>query len=234
MKTIQEYLKGADVVRLVQEYFTIHPINYGAISDKDNLTVNQIRTIGENRMTEYIHKLQSLEITPSDDGKEYILFAHKCIIEGIEDEAYSLVCKQELLEKGTEATTYAYEYSKHSEVMGYMVSEAEFTQKNIYGLMADVLFESSFFGYDEKDLEKARQELEESIEEVKNGKTVEVSMEELFENEKEDTDEIEERLYNEFTDAENNYDWYCLKKEMEILKMLILGVAKDEENEIIR
>jgi hypothetical protein len=87
--------------------------------------------------------------------------------------------------------------------MGYMVSEAEFTQRNIYGLMADVLFESSFFGY-------------------------QVTPEDLFEKETEEKDEIEERLHREFSDAETNYNCYCLKKEMAILKRLLLGATKED------
>jgi hypothetical protein len=156
------------------------------------------------------------------------LFAYKYLRDGFEDITYTLLHKRELLEKGTEAKTYAYEYCRQAEIMGFLVSDADLTQKNIYGLMVDVLFETSFFGYEEEELEDARKELEEASAEVKSGKGIPTTMEELFSEDEEETNELEEQLYHEYTDALINYGNYCKKKEMEILRQLLLG--KDKES----
>jgi hypothetical protein len=227
MKTIQEYLKEADVDRLVKEYFKTYPIKYEKYKDEKNLSIRQIREIMENRLMEYIHRLQAIEIIPDEDNEEPILFAHKYLNEGFEDITYSLVYKQELLEKGPEADTYAYEFSRQAEIMGYLVSDADFTQKNIYGLMVEVLYETSFFGYEQEDLEDMRNELDEAIAEIKSGKCVTISIEELFGDEKKETDEIEKKLHYKYMDASINYNDYCKKKEMEILKQLLLGKEKE-------
>jgi hypothetical protein len=236
MKTIQEYLKEADVNRLVKEYFKTYPIKYESHEDEEDessedrmdLSVRQIRGLMENRLVEYIHRLQLMEIAPGEDNEEAILFAHKYLQDGIDDIAYSLVHKQELLEKGTEADTYAYEFCGQAEIMGYLVSDAELTQKNIYGLMVDVLFEASFFGYEQEDLENARKELDEAVAEIKSGQCTTTTIEELFGEEREEKDELEEQLYHKYTDASINYGNYCIKREMEILRQLLLG--KDKES----
>jgi hypothetical protein len=232
MRTIQEYLKEADIDRLVKEYLTTYPIKYGS-ENKMDMNVRQIRAIMENRLVKYIHRLESMKIVPDQDNEESILFAYKYLRDGFEDIAYSLVHKQELLKKGPEADTYAYEYCRQSEIMGYLVSEADFTQKNIYGLMVDVLFEASFFGYEEEHLEQARKELEKASAELKRGKGILTTTEELFGEDEEETDELEEQLYHEYTDALINYENYCKKKEMEILRQLLLGKDKDSLTDFV-
>jgi hypothetical protein len=93
MKTIQDYLKEADVERLVKEYFIAYPIKYEEYLYKEteedelieykpsdvelNLSINQIRAIMEEHLTKYIHRMQTIEITPSENGEEAILFAYK-------------------------------------------------------------------------------------------------------------------------------------------------------------
>jgi hypothetical protein len=228
MRTIQEYLKEADMDRLVKEFFKTHPAKYES-EDRMNLSVRQIRENMENHLVEYIHRLQSIKILPSEDKKEAILFAHKYLHDGIADVAYSLLHEQELLEKGTEASTYAYEFCSQAEIMGYLVSDADLTQKNIYGLMVDVMWEASFFGYEEEELENERKKLEETITEAESGKVISTTIEELFGEREEQTDELEEQLYHKCMDAAINYDGYCKKKEMEILRQLLLGKANEKE-----
>jgi hypothetical protein len=251
MKTIQDYLKEADVERLVKEYFITYPIKYEEYLYKEteedelieykpsdvelNLSINQIRAIMEEDLTKYIHRMQTIEITPSENGEEAILFAYKYINDGVEDVTLSLVYKNEILEKGIESETYAYEFCKQSEIMGFLVSEADLTQNNIYDLMVDVLFEASFFGYEEEDLDKERKKLEEAISEIKSGKCVATSMEELFGHEKKDKeeDEIENKFYHEYMDASIKYGDYCQKKEMEVLRQLLLGKDKESLSDFV-
>jgi hypothetical protein len=227
MRTIQEYLKEADMDRLVKEFFKTHPAKYES-EDRMDLSVRKIRENMENHLVEYIHRLQSMEIILDKDNEEPILFAYKYLHDGFDDITYALLHKRELLEKGTEATTYSYILCRHPEVMGYRVSDADLTQENIYGLMVDVLWETSYFGYEEEDLENAINDMEESAAEIKRGEGIPTTIEELFGEDEDETDELEEQLYHRCMETSNDYDAYCRKKEMEILRQLLLG--KDKES----
>jgi hypothetical protein len=66
MRTIQEYLKEADMDRLVTEFFNTHPAQY-ELEDRMDLSVRQIRENKENHLVEYIHRLQSMEIGPDEE-----------------------------------------------------------------------------------------------------------------------------------------------------------------------
>jgi hypothetical protein len=189
MRTIQEYLEEADMDRLVTEFFNTHPAQYES-EDRMDLSVRQIREKKENHLVEYIHRLQSMEITPDKDNEEPILFAHKYLHDGYDDITYSLLYKRELLEKGTEASTYSYILCRHPEAMGYLVSNADLTQKNIYGLMVDVLWETSYFGYEEEELENAIKDMEERVAEIKRGEGISATVDELFGEDEEETDEL--------------------------------------------
>jgi hypothetical protein len=92
--------------------------------------------------------------------------------------------------------------------------------------MADVLWETSYFGYEEDELEKAIKDMEESVAEIKRGEGIPSTVEELFGEDEEEPDELEEQLYHRCTDASNDYDDYSRKKEMEILRQLLLGKDK--------
>jgi hypothetical protein len=63
---------------------------------------------------------------------------------------YFLIYDGDVLKDGLEAQAYAYDFSEQAEVMGFPVTENRFTQSGIYGLMADVLYEASFFGFREE------------------------------------------------------------------------------------
>lgn len=53
--------------------------------------------------------------------------------------------------------------------MGFLVSDVKYTQKNIQGLLVDVMFEASFFGFEQENLELEKTKLDESVKEAKLG-----------------------------------------------------------------
>ena len=100
--------------------------------------------------------------------------------------------------------------------MGYMVSDEEFTQNNIYDVMVDVLHEASFFGFEQEYLEEEKQKLEESIKDMEAGNTypIETLWEELG-IEREEKDEMADALQRKVWEAVYAYDRYCKQKELE-------------------
>lgn len=232
MKNVQQYLKEADSEKLINEYLYVYPIDVNHVFD-ETMSVKELKDLVKNNLRKYIERLQTMEIEPSKNGKEYALFAHKVYKEGYADEAYSLVCLQELLEKGDQAETYAYEFTKQAEIMGFFVSDADYTQKNIDGLLIDVLYEASFFGYEQQDLDEEIRILETTIENYKEGKEKFYPFDELQKefNLKEEKDDKADQLMHQVIEAVFEYDQYCKKKEMLVLLDMVLK-EKAENGEV--
>ena len=87
MKSVQEYLKEIDTERLVNEYLYAHPIQLHEVMD-ENIAVKKIKELAKAKLRKYIERLQSLEIEPSEDGREYVLFVHKTLKDGFGEETY--------------------------------------------------------------------------------------------------------------------------------------------------
>lgn len=224
MRTVQEYLKEIDGERLINEYLYEHPIHLRDVSD-EAMTIKEAKALVRAKLQRYLARLQSMETEVSENGKEYALFAHSVLKDGFQEEGYSLVCLQELIEKGEEAESYAYEFTRQAEIMGFLVSDAEYTQRHIYGLLVDVMFEASFFGFEQQRLEEEKKKLEEAIKECEEGRTVTYTLEELEEEfglEKEKPDEAADGLRRRVLEASMEYDKYCRQKELRKLKSLLL------------
>ncbi len=148
--------------------------------------------------------------------------------DSISDEiALSLLEKQDrLFEKGREflsdrpsgsfpghIESFAYEYEPWDKILGYIVPPHIIGSPMQYIFTASVLYEMTFFGYDEKELDKERKELEESIEEIEQFKSLPP------EQQKDQLESIED-FEREFgfndnrTDEEKEHDLFVMKKDM--------------------
>lgn len=147
--------------------------------------------------------------------------------DSISDEtALALLEKQDrLFEKGREylsdkpsgsfpghIESYAYEYEPWDKIVGYIVPPHIIGSPMQYIFTASVLYEMTFFGYDEKELDKERKELEESIEEIEQFKSLPP------EQQKEQLESFED-LEREFgftdnrTDEEKEHDLFVMRKD---------------------
>ena len=219
MKTVQEYLKKADTDQLINYYLYKYPVVLDDISDENqkiSKVKNHIRTV----LKEYIERLCSINIEVNKDGKEYVLFVHKMQQDGVEEDSCSLVCLQELKDKGVEAETYSYVFDRQAKIMGFKVSDAAYTQKNLVELLTDVMHEASFFGFEQQHLDEELQKLEASIKEIEEGTATTYTMEEVWEHlgfEKEERDETADELRHAITRAVVEYNQYQKKKELQAL-----------------
>lgn len=220
MKNVQAYLKEMDKEKLINEYLYDNPINIFKLND-ESLTIKEAKDRIKGNLRKYIDRLCSLPIEKSEDGKDYMLFAHRVLKDGYHEIESSLVCIQDLKEKGEDVDTYGYMFIKQNEVMGYMISDEEFTQKNLYDVLADVLYEASFFGFEQERLEEEMQKLDESIKEVEEGNCESYTLEELREElgvEKEETDETADELQRKVWEATYAHDLYCKREELKKLR----------------
>ena len=219
MKTVQEYFREADADRLVSYYLYKHPIKLEDISD-ENQKVSEVKNHIRTMLKEYIERLCTMNIEVNEDGKEYVLFVHKMQQEGVEEDSCSLVCLQELKDKGIAAETYSYIFDRQAKIMGFKVSDAAYTQKNLMDLLTDVMHEASFFGFEQQHLEEELQKLESSIKQFEEGTATTYTMEEVWEHfgfEREERDETADELRQAMTRAMVEYDQYQKKKELQAL-----------------
>ena len=218
MKTIKKYLMEVDVKKLISEYLLKHPIELNKIVSK-KMSVEEIEKSAKKKLRDYIMRLQDLEIDKSEDKKEYVLLAHKFLEDGFEKATYSLFCVNEIIEEGEFAKSYAYEYTRQAEIVGFLVAETKYTQDNIYGLLVDALWEASFFGLEQEYLEEQKRELEDAIREcgTDDGEYTELMFEE-WETEKATRDEMAEALRKQAIDAQQRYNEYQRKRAISELR----------------
>jgi len=215
MKTVQEYLRDYDVEKLILAYVEKYPVSLYEIST-ENLTIAETKSMVRDELRRFILRLQAAETKKSQDGKSYILFAHPAMKERFVDAEYSLVCEQELFDVGETVQYYAYEYTKQDEIMGFMISGAAYTQERIVELLVDVLYEASFFGFKQEELQEDT--------EKENREDEYFSHEELMGQlglvEKE-ADDKEQQLQKQAIAALDEYDTYCREQEISELKRVL-------------
>ena len=220
MKTVQAYLKEMDREKLINEYLYENPIHLLQI-EEETLTIKEVKDRIKRNLRKYIERLCTLPIETSEDGKDYILFAHRVLKDGYHDLESSLVCMQDLMEHGEDVDTYGFMFMKQNEVMGYRISDEEFTQKNIYQVLVQVLYEASFFGFEQEYLEEELQKLDESFKDIEAGNTY--SAEEIWAElaiEKEERDDTADELQRKVWEATYAHDLYCKQKELKRLGII--------------
>ena len=223
METVQHHLNDLDIRQLLDRYFCDYPIDFEPPALKD-LTVSQIRRRYRDAMRRFVVRLRGLDVKDVEDGKISILFAYRCM----EDWSYrrsidfGLVHADEILKEGSEASVYCFEMMDHAEIVGFLVSDDEFTRKHICELIANVLYQASFFGIDEGRRKKALDDFERSIEkaEKEKGIPLELVMKEFetkfgIEFDKESPDE--EKLRSAAQTAIYAYGEHCRKKQMSLV-----------------
>ena len=118
--------------------------------------------------------------------------------------------------------TYSWILTDFDEIMGYCIAETETTIKNINDALAQIIYEMTFFGYSQEDIEKERLELEEAAKEADEGKTI--SAEKLFADlgiEPQTRDEEDSEMLTKIYAMENEYNQHWLRKEVEKVRKLI-------------
>ncbi|MBE6518285.1 MAG: hypothetical protein E7Z70_01905 [Thermoplasmata archaeon] len=227
MRTVQEYLKELDKDRLISIYMEEHKDYYIVDCTDKGRTIRDITDRLQNVLSGFIDRLRTIRITEPEDGKKCILLAHRSLNDDWHDMEFSLVHADEVLNDPDNAEAYGYEVCYQSEVMGYLVSDAPLTQRYIYHLIVDVLHETSFYGFNEEELEDVRSSLENlSFDEEHDA----ISYDEFLKSTLEDKDdydrgifldkpsEDEKGLLNELHEVEHRYRDYCFRKELAILR----------------
>ena len=162
MKTVQECLREFDMEELLNAYLAIPFIRNEmteVMKKKDAGTGKEIWNIFRDRIRKYIEYMRNTTVEPSEELS--VLYVYE-VPEGSLWGRFShgLVHISELKEKGTDAEDYSYTLCTHKQVAGFLVADTKLTRDNLLGLMKEVLYEASFYGYTEEEIEEEIQNIE--------------------------------------------------------------------------
>lgn len=224
MKKVQEYFKEVNEEELIDSYFYDHPIEYEKEYFMDK-TVESIRENAKSRVRDYIERLRTLPIEASEDGKIGIFLVHKipASIDSNAFNAYCLVHMDELFSEG-KAESYAYEFCRQEEILGWYIADNPYTQENLTDLLVDIMWEASFFGFEQEELESEKATLDEAIKEIEEGKGTSHPIEELFGDDWarfREKDEKTKEFDRKIAEAVSDFYEYEFNKELNLIRKSI-------------
>lgn len=159
MKTVQECLKELDIEKLIDEYLDRDYIRREMIKvmKKKDITTKELLARYRRAIREYIEYMRHVPVEqPEEQGLLYMYQTLPGLIR--DDYWHDLVIIPELREKGVDAEDYSYILCSRGEIAGFLVADTKLTQEHLLTLMADVLYEASFFGYTQEDIDIYLQE----------------------------------------------------------------------------
>lgn len=228
MKTVQEWLNEIDEEVLADRYFTENPIDFEMLYDQ-NRTVAEIRRAARERFIEYVRKMRVVPVQLRKE-KTAVFYASK----GHRDHKRCVIAEMCIMEEvlsSHEPEHYSCMMTDHAEVMGYFIADTPLTQNNIETVLAHILFETSFFGYDQKNSQNVDEILKYSEEEIKEGRIhtfytleeLEEKMQKRFGFPPRQHDEEAEVLESDILRAEYTYDLFCRRREETKLRELFIA-----------
>ena len=220
MKTVQEWIRETDIEGLADTYFCEYPIKYERYIASEK-TVAEIKDVSRKRFYEFIEQLKSIEPKALSDEERGIFFCHKAYGRDIKNPETVLCIESDIL-KFDKPQTYSWILTDFDEIMGYYIAETETTIKNINGALAQIIYEMTFFGYSQEDIEKERFELEKAAKEADERKTI--PAEKLFADlgiEPQPRDEEDIEMLGKIYTLENEYNQYWLRKEIKNVRKML-------------
>lgn len=150
--TVQEFLKSIDREELIDSYL--------------NYCNEKITKKSKEALNKFFDNILSKEVVKDDSQ---IIFSLPTMNSTYFD---SFVVHRKDLTKN-KIDSYAYEFNKVTEVLGYSVSNACIYAYGKYKVACSILYEMTFFGYDieeqEKTVNKEVEDLKKQVEEINSG-----------------------------------------------------------------
>lgn len=212
MKTVQDYLNELDNEKIIDCFIEARPIDIKDVSLKE---ANEKYRSAVQRLINHL-KFADKQF---DSEHTCVLFAHEVYLTSWEDIDYSLLYLDDVNNERIE--TYSFSFSPFNEIAAFYVSDNSLTQEHIFELLAYVLAEASFYGFEQEDLEKAKDRLDQAMKDIENGnvesyKTIDEVMKSLGMTV--EHDEEKEKLRREINQLVYRYNEYMKRKEWEFIK----------------
>ncbi|KRL78260.1 DUF6557 family protein [Ligilactobacillus equi] len=193
MKTVQEHLKQANIDNLINAFYYKYPAKLDDFAD--DVTIAQAKKYNYDSMYMFIENLKKTPITPNNDDKTWIFYVYHNINDYMPEPIFNLTPLKELKELGSQAYSYAYEFTPQAEVLGYFIAENKLTTYYLEDLLVEILYEMSFFGLKQEELPVEKTKLDEQIKEFKATNPNQLSVDDFLENTKLDHFTAEEKVY---------------------------------------
>lgn len=229
MKTVHEWIRETDIDKLADAYFYEYPIEYERYVNSEK-TVSEIKDAYRKRFHELIEQLKSIEPKSLSDDERGIFFCHKAFGRDMKNQETILCFESDIL-KCDNPQTYSWILTDFDKIMGYYIAATESTTRNINYVLTQIIYEMTFFGYSQEDIEKERFELEEAAKEADEGKTI--PAEKLFADlgiEPQPRDEEDTEMLRKIYSVENQYNQHWLRKEVEKAREQLMGVLPPDNN----
>lgn len=177
MQTVQSYFRTLDKDKLIGTYLSWYSIRYedylhveetyenGEKVDLSVLPVKRIREAHERSLASFINKMRAIPIE-AKNGCTGCLYAYRTFEDGRESEDFDLI----FLDEGPDALPYGVDFCTQGEIAGFLVADNILTQREIYRLMAFVMHEATFFGFDQEDLPELLETIEKSEKALREGR----------------------------------------------------------------
>lgn len=163
MKTVQEAMRSLDRETLAREYANIHPRTihpFREDEDMDEVSCGEIKARTREGLNNLIDLVCELEPRAAEDGRRCIIFGYPCPKGSPSDldVQQGLVYEDELLRQGETAPNYGYSLTDWAEVLGWLVADTDYTQKHLCEVMAQVLYEMTWWGFTPEAVAAEREE----------------------------------------------------------------------------
>ena len=227
MKTVQQWLKDVDRENLLGTYQFLYPPDFMRLKNEE-MSVAEVYNRQKEIVSDFIDHLIGLETQPNED--QMIFLAVSAYNEGRADTQAVLVSANELNQD--QPDHYDWMMTDREKLAGYDIADTEATIDEICTVLAQIIEDATFLGYSQEtfteEREKLCQSLKESEEDIKNGRVY--SAEEVWEHlglKPEKKDPEAQELQDKVTRAEITYNQYSLRKELGLLRHLLVGEGID-------
>lgn len=136
----------------------------------DEVTIGEAKAFTRIKLREYLERLRTLPVKATTEG-EHLFYAYHRPKEGIAEPTFALVLLTELRQKGIRAADYAFEFTDQSEIMGYYIADNRLTKHYLTELLVYIMYETSFFGFEQEDLQENLVDLKTRVQEAKDWAT---------------------------------------------------------------
>lgn len=168
MQTVQAAFRQADTEELIDAYLAEYPLRMDDFADE--VTIGEAKAFTRIKLREYLERLRILPVKAATEG-EHLFYAYHRPKEGIDEPTFALVLLTELRQKGIRAADYAFEFIDQSEIMGYYIADNRLTKHYLTELLVYIMYEASFFGFEQEDLQENLVDLKTRVKEAKDWAT---------------------------------------------------------------
>ena len=162
LKTVKDVLMELDEDDLSYHFFVNYCRDYLSVFDEENenMTIKEFKEKVYDYARRLIHRLKSLEPERPEDPGVFFIYEFK----NHKDSLYpSFTTIRELAKNGVKTERFGYGIDDQERILAHYILETKMTKKYIYELMADILYEVSFFGIEQEKLPEFYDRVEEAV-----------------------------------------------------------------------